>query len=158
MTSLVRAIDGRFYVTAQTAAAPEVFGTVFTIDDAGTVTTIHNFSEVDSGGPIGLMQRSDGVVFGTVTGGSDTFVYSIDPTGNYREVHRFSVSEGEALELDLVEASDGNLYGLTGNSLFKIDSSDTLTILQTVSGPSPVDLTVAIDERLYGPTSERWPR
>ena len=158
MTSLVRGIDGRFYITAQTAAAPEVLGTVFTIDDAGTVTTIHNFSEVDSGGPIGLMQRSDGVVFGTVTGGSDSIVYSIDSTANFREVHRFSLSDGETLELDLVEASDGNLYGVTSNSLFKIDSSDALTFLQTWSDPSPLlDLTLGTDERLYGPVNGGGP-
>jgi uncharacterized repeat protein (TIGR03803 family) len=152
MTSLVRGSDGRFYVTALGPAAPEVVGTVFTIDDAATVTTIHNFSEFDSGNPIGLMQRSDGVVFGTHTGGSITIVYSIDRTGNYREVHRFSLSEGEALGLDLIEASDGNLYGVTSSGVFRIDSSDTLTSLQTASGPPPVDLTLGADVRLYGVT------
>jgi uncharacterized repeat protein (TIGR03803 family) len=151
MASLVRASDGRFYVTRQRGP-----GAVFTIDDAGTVTTIHNFTSGDGNWPIGLMQRSDGVVFGVATQPFDAFrglVYSIDSSGHYRVVHSFTSTEGEPLGLDLVEANDGDLYGLTSRSLFRIDSSDTLTIVANVSGPSPVDLTLGTDERLYGPTA-----
>jgi uncharacterized repeat protein (TIGR03803 family) len=156
-TSLVRASDGRFYVISQQGdLAPE---TIFTIDDAGTVTTIHNFTgaDGDGSGPFGLMQRSDGRLYGTTDSGgefSQGTVYVIDLDGTYRVVHSFNESDDQALRIDLVEAGDGNLYGVTYTSLFKIDSSDTLTILQTVSGPPPVDLTLGTDERLYGPTAE----
>ena len=171
MTSLVRASDGRFYVTAGLGGVGfgSGAGTVFTIDDAGTVTVLHSF--VSGGGddgfaPVGLMQRSDGRVFGTTGSGGEFLggtVYSIDSTGNYQVLHSFDpTTEGRALGLDLVEASDGNLYGVTSTRIstdpgftrsFRIDSSGTLTILQDVSGPSPADLTLGSDQRLYGPTA-----
>ena len=152
--SLVRASDGRFYVAAErTDIAPE---TVFMIDDAGTVTNIHTFSGDFTDHPIGLMQRSDGRLYGTTLNGGDFdlgTVYAIDLDGTFRVVHSFNAGEGAALGIDLVETSDGNLYGVTGNGLFTIDSSDTLTKLQTASGQPPVDLTPGIDERLYAPTA-----
>jgi uncharacterized repeat protein (TIGR03803 family) len=153
-TSLVRASDGRFYVTAERLGnAPE---TVFTIDDAGTVTNIHTFSGAFTDHPIGLMQRGDGRLYGTTVNGGEFglgTVYAIDLDGTFRIVHNFNASEGSPLGIDLVEASDGNLYGVTSNGLFTIDSSDTLTKLQAASGQPPVDLTLGIDGRLYGPTA-----
>ena len=63
------------------------------------------------------MQRSDGRVFGTTGSGGEFLggtVYSIDSTGNYQVVHSFNpTTEGRALGLDLLEASDGNLDGMT---------------------------------------------
>ena len=162
LTSLVRASDGRFYVTAGLGGvgAGSGGGTVFTIDDSGTVTVLHSF--VPGGGgdgfaPIGLMQRSDGRVFGTTGSGGEFLggtVYSIDSTGNYQVLHSFNpTAEGQALGLDLLEAGDGNLYGVTSSRSFRIDSNGTLTTLQDVSGPSPVQLTLGSDDRLYGPTA-----
>jgi uncharacterized repeat protein (TIGR03803 family) len=160
MTSLVRASDGRFYVTAQRVPVVNDIGVVFTIDDAGTVTIIHHFhltlNDLDGFRPIGLMQRSDGRLYGTTRSGgafSNGTVYTVDLDGTYRQIHSFDFAEGGAPAFDLVEASDGNLYGLTSRSLFRIDSSDTLTTLQSASGPLPVDLTLGTGERLYGPTT-----
>jgi uncharacterized repeat protein (TIGR03803 family) len=152
-TSLVRARDG-FYVTAQEdGSEPE---TIFVIDERGAVTNLHTFSGDFPDGPIGLMQRSDGRLYGTTVNGGEFdlgIVYAIDLDGTFRIVHSFNAAEGAALGIDLVETADGNLYGVTRNGLFTIDSSDTLTKLQTASGQPLVDLTLGIDERLYGPTA-----
>ena len=85
------------------------------IDDAGTITNIHTFSGAFSDGPIGLMQRSDGRLYGTTVNGGEFdlgIVYAIDLDGTFRVVHSFNAGEGAALGIDLVETSDGNLYGV----------------------------------------------
>ena len=95
MTSLVKGSDGRFYVTAERGGAAG-FGTLFTIDDAGTLTILHSFAGRDQGdgeGPVGLIQARDGRLYGTTRGGGEFgggTVYSIDLTGNYRVLHSFS--------------------------------------------------------------------
>jgi uncharacterized repeat protein (TIGR03803 family) len=157
MTSLVRGIDGRFYVTAQDDGfAP---GTVFMIDDAGTVTNIHTFTGAPGDGddPIGLMQRSDGRLYGTTRSGGEFSagtVYAINLDGTYRIVHSFRAGvDGSGPGPDLLEASDGNLYGVTSSTLFRIDSSETLTTLHNLSGLSPGELIQGLDGRLYGPTA-----
>ena len=62
MTSLVKGSDDQFYVTAQWGGefGP---GTIFTIDDAGTVAILHSFAGGGAGDgedPVGLMQSLDG--------------------------------------------------------------------------------------------------
>ena len=165
MSSLVKGSDGRFYVTARIGVAPvSVFGTIFTIDDAGTATILHNFGgpNGDGAAPEGLIQARDGRLYGTtgLIGSSAGTVYSIDPTGDYRVLHSFSSTvDGVGPGPDLLEGSDGNLYGVTQNiaTLFRIDSSGSLTMLQSLTGTSPGELIQGADGHLYGPTAGGGP-
>ena len=161
MSSLIKGGDGRFFVTAGGGGAAG-FGTIFTIDDAGTVTILHSFAgrgQGDGEGPAGLMQRRDGRLFGTTRGGGEYegvgTVYSIGPTGDdYRVLHHIFTGDAANLpEQDLLEASDGNLYGVDSSSLFRIDSSGTLTFLYGLVYPGnypPGALMQGADGRLYG--------
>ena len=163
MTSVVKAIDGLFYVTAGLGGVGigAGGGTIFTLDSTGAVTVLHSFVPGVGGegfGPAGLMQRRDGVVIGTTgTGGAlvGGTVYAIDTSGNYSILHNFDRAvDGTPTGLDLLEASDGNVYGLTTLAkLFRIDASGTLTIVNAVGGAVPVSLILGLDERLYGPTA-----
>ncbi len=146
MSSLIKGGDGRFFVTAGGGGAAG-FGTVFTIDDAGTVTILHSFAgrgQGDGEGPRGLMQSRDGRLFGTTRPGGDRSdylgtVYSIGPTGDdYRVLRTIFTGDpaGGSLLPDLLEASDGNLYGVDSASLFRIDSSGTLTFLRGLVYPA----------------------
>ena len=89
MTSLVRGSDARFYGTAG-GGGDAGFGTVFTVDDAGTLTVLHSFAgraQSDGETPVGLIQGRDGRLYGTTRSGGqfgDGTVYSIDLTGDYR--------------------------------------------------------------------------
>ena len=143
-----------------------VFGTIFTIDDAGTATILHSFGGFPNGdgaAPVGLIQARDGRLYGTTRSGGASgggTVYSIDPTGDYRVLHSFSSTvDGSGPGPDLLEASDGNLYGVTQNiaTVFRIDSSGSLTTLQSLTGTSPGELIQGADGRLYGPTAGGGP-
>ena len=163
MSSLIKGGDGRFFVTAEGGGAAG-FGSIFAIDDAGTVTILHSFAgrgQGDGEGPRGLMQSRDGRLFGTTRrggDGSDYFgtVYSIGPTGDdYRVLHTIFTADPNRGSLlpDLLEASDGNVYGVDSAALFRIDSSGTLTLLHGLVYPgngAPLALIQGADGRLYG--------
>ena len=163
MSSLVKGSDGRFYVTAG-GGGDAGFGTLFAIDEAGTPTILHSFGGFPNGddlGPEGLIQARDGRLYGTTGGafGGGT-VYSIDPSGDYRVLHSFSPTvDGSGPGPDLLEANDGNLYGVTRGmaTLFRIDSSGSLTTLQSLTGTSPGELIQGADGHLYGPTAGGGP-
>ncbi len=96
------------------------FGTIFTIDDAGTATILHSFGGFPNGDgswPEGLIQARDGRLYGTTRSvahsASEPCIRSIS-TGDYRVLHSFSPTvDGSGPGPDLLEASDGNLYGVT---------------------------------------------
>jgi uncharacterized repeat protein (TIGR03803 family) len=143
MNSLVKGSDGRFYVTAEVGGANNS-GTLFAIDDAGTITILHSFERAGDGCcPAGLIQGRDGRLYGmtqTFTPPTSILatVYAMDLAGNYQLLASFPSNVQPARRLDLLEASDGNFYGVTfaaddpmgPNSVFRLDSSGTLTTAQ----------------------------
>ena len=164
-SSFVKGSDGRFYITATTGGTLGS-GTVFAIDDAGTITPLHNFGGASAGDgsiPTGLMQGRDGRLYGTTRrpGGDlapPATVYAVDLAGNYELLHTFEENV-QVPGSDLLEASDGNFYGVTTNSMFRLNSSGTLTMLQGL--PSPGELIQGADGRLYaadGGRQHRWRR
>ena len=73
-SGLIQATDGNFYgVTAGGGGSCGVSigcGTIFQITPAGSLTTLYNFSGTDGYGPEGgLVQATDGILYGTTTGG-----------------------------------------------------------------------------------------
>lgn len=94
-------------------------GTVYKFDPTtGTLTTVHSFSGTDGSGPwVGLVQASDGNLYGTTSGGGDFSqgtVYKLDPTtGTLTTVHSFSRTDSSVPFAGLVQAADGDLYGTT---------------------------------------------
>jgi uncharacterized repeat protein (TIGR03803 family) len=72
---LIQAPDGSFYGTTYSDGVPEHFatngGTIFKIDSAGNLTTLHIFGENDGSGVNGLLLSSDGSLYATAAvGGS----------------------------------------------------------------------------------------
>jgi len=159
LRSLVKASDGRFYVTAEQGGDGD--GTLLSVDEQGLLTILHEF-DFDDGlgyGPIGLIQGSDGRLYGVTRGGGDSFdgtVYSISLAGDYQVLHSFNLSvDGAQPGPDLLEASDGNFYGVTSFSarLVRIDAAGNSTTLHSfTSGDEPGELIQAADGRLFGLT------
>ena len=118
--ALVQDNDGDFYGTTAVGGA-HFKGTVFKIDAAGSLTTLHSFSGSPGEGanPVaGLVQGSDGNFYGTTALGGAHFkgtVFNIDATGSLTTLHSFSgsPSEGALPFSGLVQGSDGNFYGTT---------------------------------------------
>jgi uncharacterized repeat protein (TIGR03803 family) len=145
---LIQAIDGNLYGTTGGGGAYND-GTVFKITPRGTLTTLHSFEGLggDGADPSGLVQATDGNLYGTTTfggsrncnyGGCGT-VFKITPSGTLTTLYFFDgYTDGSTPWAGLIQATNGKLYGttLTGvrqsaGTVFEITTSGTLTTLYT---------------------------
>ena len=122
---LLQATDGNFYGTTATGGTGHSGnggdGTVFRMDPAGNVTTLHSFNRTDGYIPKGaLMQGPDGVFYGTTSaGGGGTSpvgtVFSMNASGAVRTLHTFVNGVGSEYDppAGVIRGTDGSLYGMT---------------------------------------------
>jgi uncharacterized repeat protein (TIGR03803 family) len=174
---LVRANDGSFYGTTALGGAYGE-GTVFKITSSGTLTTLHSFCAggffcADGADPqAALIQATDGNFYGTTQQGGGTFslgtVFKITPSGTLTTLHSFCpagppCTDGYNPVNGLVQATDGNFYGMTGHSgdrdpgtIFQITPDGRFVTLYTFHGPDGAGrgstLVQATDGNFYGTT------
>ncbi len=179
--SLVQGTDGILYGTTYGSATSTKCtgsggcGTVFKITTSGTLTTLHTFKGTDGYGPSGLIQATDGNLYGTTnyggTYGGGT-VFKVTTGGTLTTLYDFCTSSGceqSAYPLaGLVQGTDGDLYGTTGGAItkscplgcgtfFKITTSGTLTTQHTFDGTDgyiPHGVIQATDGDFYGTTTD----
>jgi uncharacterized repeat protein (TIGR03803 family) len=115
--TLLQASDGNLYGVTELGGVNGQ-GTIFKIDGAGTLTTIHSFDVTDGSIPIGgLMQATDGTILGTTEGGGTNHVgtiFTTDTAGNVTTLYSFDPATMAYPQTTLTQASDGNLYGTAG--------------------------------------------
>jgi uncharacterized repeat protein (TIGR03803 family) len=119
--SVIQGSDGNFYGTTYQGGASG-YGTVFKITPSGTETVLHSFAGGSSDGAnpeAGLTQGTDGNFYGnTYLGGAGNLgtVFEITPSGTETVLHSFAGggSDGANPTANLLQSSDGNLYGSTG--------------------------------------------
>ena len=155
---LVQATNGDFYGTTDGFGANGNYGTIFKITPGGTLTTLYSFcgqSGCTDGEYTyaGLVQAANGDFYGTTSqGGAGSncpytwgcgTVFKITPGGTLTTLHRFNGTDGYEPGGPLVQASDGNLYGITyadgangRGTVFKITPGGTLTTLYSFCGQS----------------------
>ncbi len=146
--ALVEGSDSNFYGTTFAGGVHET-GTVFTINTAGSLTTLYSFTGgLDGAQPqAALVQGIDGNFYGTTTAGGLSSsnagtVFSITPQGTLTTLYRFSgTSDGAQPRGALVQGPDTNFYGTTfagGTSglgvVFKMTPAGTLTTLWQFNG------------------------
>jgi uncharacterized repeat protein (TIGR03803 family) len=182
--ALIQASNGNFYGTTGGGNKGDS-GTVFKITPSGTLTTLYNFCSqsgcTDGDYPAaGLVQASDGSFYGTTSlgganavDGGDGTVFKITSSGTLTTLYSFCAQSGCAdgayPDAELVQATDGNLYGTTEEggaegfgTIFKITPSGTLTTLYNFCSQSGCTdgslpgarLIQATDGNLYGTTYE----
>src|SRR5262249_22826616 len=82
---------------------------------SGTFTVLHNFDNTDGYFPIGLMQATDGNLYGT-TGGIDNqdtgSIFRMSVAGNITTLHTFHGTDGTNTII-LIPHTNGVLYGIT---------------------------------------------
>jgi uncharacterized repeat protein (TIGR03803 family) len=111
---LIQGTDGLIYGTT-VDGGDFGFGSVFALDPAGALTTLHHFSGSDGREPTaGVIQGLDGRLYGTTTsGGAFGYgtVYVMNVTGGLTTLHDFALSDGGNPVNELIQASDGAFYG-----------------------------------------------
>jgi len=178
---LILGVDGNLYGTTFGGGTAKGFGTVFKITPSGALTTLHSFC-TKSGCPdgqfpqTGLVQASNGNLYGTtISGGAygDGTIFKITTSGTlttlYNVCSQSGCPDGNYLIAGLIQATDGNLYGIMdvggangSGTIFKITLSGTLTTLYNFCSQSGCPdgqypgggLVQATDGNLYGTTAD----
>jgi uncharacterized repeat protein (TIGR03803 family) len=166
--SLIQAIDGSLYGMTPIGGANNE-GTVIKVTLAGTESVLYSFvgSAADGSSPKGsLIQASDGNFYGmTLMGGANgngTMIV-VMPTGTESVLHSFGFpGDGSSPQDSLIQASDGNFYGMTqnggangGGAVIKVTSAGTESVLYSfVYGLPYGSLIQASDGNFYGMTYE----
>lgn len=148
---LLRLQSGECYGTA-TAGGAFGFGAVFRVTAAGAVETVVSFTGTSGAAPgsgptSGLVQGSDGQLYGTTSsGGANGYgvVFKISGTGGYTKLVDFTGTSGTAkgsVPGPLVAFTDGFLYGTTEaggvngmGTVYKLSISGSLTTLAEFTG------------------------
>jgi uncharacterized repeat protein (TIGR03803 family) len=179
-TGVIQATDGFFYGTTGNGGDVTCFlhscGTVFRLTPFGTLTTLHAFTGLADGAfpQGGLVQGADGKFYGMTVGGgvangaTPGVIFKITPGGALTTLYTFcslsGCSDGSGSNQPLIQATDGNFYGVTcgcgnggdGNgNIFRMTPSGTLTIVHALSandGGGPRALLQATSGVLYGTT------
>ncbi len=172
--TLVLATNGNFYGTSVFGGTNR-HGTVFEMTPAGVVTVLHSFCDLtnceDGAYPYaGVIQGTDGNFYGTTYEGGTTdegTVFKLTPAGKLTVLHSFCVPvkatcpDGSNPYAGLVQGTDGNFYGAAYNAggdedgtIFKISSSGTFTLLDTLNGTNQYSAYAALIQansgELYG--------
>lgn len=173
---LIQGSDGNLYGTTFVGGTNNC-GTVFQLALSGNLNPLYSFTGgLDGANPqAGLVQDKSGYLYGTTSrGGSfgNGTVFKMATNGNLIWVVSFNGTNGSNggygipafLEASLIQASDGNLYGVAPSggtfgdgTVFQINTNGLLAVLhsfQGSDGANPFGLMQGRDGNLYGTTWE----
>jgi uncharacterized repeat protein (TIGR03803 family) len=128
--TMIKGRDGAFYGTTPTGGAQR-HGTIFRLQPDGTCVTIHSFGGVAGSTPQSpLVEREDGTFFGTTVAGGLGLgtIFRFKPGVEFGIVHQFQeASAGPPSQLTI--GTDGDLYGSTSHSIFRVNPMGGFTLL-----------------------------
>jgi uncharacterized repeat protein (TIGR03803 family) len=178
-SALVEAMNGNFYGTSVNGGiggcgpSGDGCGMIFEMTPEGELTVLHDFDFNDGWDSVGaaLIQSTGGILYGeTAGGGNGNFsnsygtIFTITPVlGKFTVLYKFNGSDGQAPLGGLVQASDGNFFGITprggahgDGTVFRITPQGTLTTLHSFDGTDGANpqagLLQATDGNFYGTT------
>ncbi len=161
--------DGALYCSSG-GGGSNGFGTVYCMNQDGSgLTVLRHFRSVtpEPKTPRGLLEGSDGYLYGSAGGGSNDVgtLFRLDKTGgSFQVLRHFRNAEGEAQQPGtLIEGRDGALYGLAGSfgfigAIFRIEKDGGNYAVLKRFGDVPADgsipngLIEGSDGVLYGTT------
>lgn len=161
--------DGNFYGTCIAGNPATGLGSIFRLTPAGVFTDLHDFTGAngDSLPVYPPIQASDGNFYG-VSGNEVNVcgnIYKMTPAGVYTNLHTFTFPN-ECHSSNLVQASDGNLYGTLANCtlagsvgcVYKISTKGVFKEIHGFSfttGEGPcTGMIQGKDGKLYGATNQ----
>lgn len=162
--NLIQASDSNLYGTTTWGGqnGNSSSGTVFRYNlTTGMLTALHSFSGADGAAPYaGLVQGSDGYLYGTTSGGGTingdpaagsgvVFKMSLDGTF-YQQIYSFSQHDGNGYSpIDpLIQAPNGNLYG----TLYSGGANNVGTLFQL----TPVGVFTKLVDFNFGIARNPW--
>jgi uncharacterized repeat protein (TIGR03803 family) len=167
---LVQGEDGALY--GMTTAGGEFgYGTVFRLDAAGTLTTLHAFTgadgwpNADPADPAAtLVVGRDGAFYGTARDGGPELLdrrvgngtaFRVDTAGMFTVLHTFTARDAHPGAL--LQARDGDLYGTAGGTVFRLTTTGAFATLASdfslgLGSFAPISLLQANDGSFYGTT------
>jgi uncharacterized repeat protein (TIGR03803 family) len=183
---VVQGFNGDFYGTTPTGGE-HGYGAVFEVTPQGELSGLYNFCSqadcADGEFPWGLVQATDGNLYGTTLGtnsGPYGTVFKVTPTGALSTLHTFcsrtNCADGQNPYGGLIQASNGNFYGITFSGgasldvsschymgcgvLFEVTAAGELTVLYNfcsqancVDGANPISTLVqGTNGNFYGVT------
>jgi uncharacterized repeat protein (TIGR03803 family) len=167
---LVEGNDGFLYGSARMGGAHDA-GVIFKISKSGGFKVLHSFCSAaqcaDGANPTPLVLGNDGNLYGGTTSGAASnngSIFRITPGGSFVTLHALNnTSDGGPPNQALVQASDGNFYGVGGisptgviGSLFRVTPAGQFTDIHDMSHPPDADpnarLIQASNGLLYGAT------
>lgn len=167
---IVKGADGNYYGTTEYGGTADK-GTFYRMSPSGGVTVLHSFGSVPNDGlsPVGPpILASDGSFYGTTaeggTGSNGGTVYKVTAAGDLTILHNFGAAHTKGIDPagGLVQARDGNLYGVTlfggsnflSGTLFSVSTAGVFTTWHVFpSGSFPAaHPTMGRDGALYGVT------
>jgi uncharacterized repeat protein (TIGR03803 family) len=168
VSGMIQGADGYFYGTTLEGGAYGL-GTVFRQTTGGGLATLVSFDSKDGANPSPvLVQATDGNFYGTTEDGGthgEGTVFQMTPSGRLTTLYSFSGGVDGAVPIaGLVQAVDGNLYGVTylggqsgSGTVFKITTAGAFAVLYSFTGGSDGaypwgGLVQARDGNLYGTT------
>jgi len=166
--SLLLGSDGNFYALTYIGGTSGL-GALIRIAPDGTEAIVHSFAGADGANPHGtLIQASDGNFYGLTAYGGDNnagVMFRLGSDGSFAVLHSFgSVAGAQNPYGSLLQASDGNLYGLSVNggangqgAFFRMGLDGSETVLHSFAGSDGAtpfgSLVQASDGNLYGMTT-----
>lgn len=159
--NMVQLADGNFYGTTVAGDQLKPWNSVFRFNPmTNTYTILHGFNSPNINLPnvaaSGLTFASDGNLYGLRVG---SILYRITTSGSYHEIG--PMSSTQSMDGDLVQASDGNLWGdlftvpgLVFSSTLSGSVRKHITPNASVNGAQPFGLLQAADGKLYGMSFE----
>ena len=157
---LIQATDGSIFGTVA-PRYPTYSAWVYRVDPAGLVTTTYQWRYPMASYSTGLIQAWNGSLYGMTVG----TVFRLDPSGTLVTLHTFVDSEGTQPAANLLQASDGALYGTTAaggtadyGTIFRIDTSGAFTTLHDFgtgqNGAFPTGIIEGVEGVFYGTTRD----
>ena len=165
---ILLATDGNFYGATADSHLGSGRGTLFSLTPDGAITTLHTFAGSDGLSPNnGLIQASDGNLYGTTSRGGDGLgvIYKMTTNGDLTTIYSFPGGVGgETPFSGLIEGSDGDFYGTTfsggvnnGGMIFNVTPEGSFTAVHFFDRSDGANPAAALiqgsDGNFYGTTS-----